>query len=77
MAVVCYENGILAIEVLIFYFAVVFSFDIFPFPPSKNKLLGDFHVIIILIMRLTNGAPMPPAPLVIAHRKRKNPENLI
>jgi hypothetical protein len=75
MAVVGYENGTL----FYFLFCRRLFFHIFPFPPRKDKLLGYFHVIrrcppnkyIYLIVRLINGAPMPPAPLVIAHRKRK------
>jgi hypothetical protein len=69
-----------------YFFAVVFSSTYFRFRQlEKDKLLGDIHVIrrcppnnyIYLIVRLINGAPIPPAPLVIAHRKRKNPQNLI
>jgi hypothetical protein len=63
-----------------FLFCRRLFFDILPFSPiKKDKLLGDFHVIrrcppnkyIYLIMRLTYGAPMPPAPLVITYASNK------
>ncbi len=44
MAVVSYEYGTLAIEVF-FKFCCRLFFNVFPFPPSTAKLLGDFHVI--------------------------------
>ncbi len=38
-----YRSLTVAIEVcLLFYFPVVLFLNIFPFPPSKSKLLGDF-----------------------------------
>ncbi len=84
MAVVSYEYGTLAIKVcLFFYFCCRLFFNVFPFPPSTDKWLGDFHVIrccaphryctyILNIMRqYYNGASVPPATLVMAHQTRK------
>jgi hypothetical protein len=42
MFVVGYENGTLTIEFFL-YFRRLF-FNVFPFPPSTDKLLGGFHV---------------------------------
>jgi hypothetical protein len=47
-------------------------FNIFPFPPSAAKILGNIH-----IKNNTYCAPMPLAPLVLAHPTQKNPRNII
>ncbi len=42
VAYVPYRSRIVVIEVcLTFSFDVVFNFNVYPFPPSKSKLLGD------------------------------------
>jgi hypothetical protein len=46
MNVVSHEYGTLVIGIcLSFNFVVVFSFNVFQFPPKTDKLLGDFYVI--------------------------------
>jgi hypothetical protein len=83
MAVVIYDYGTLPIEVYLFCnFAVVFSSTyIYPFPPSTDRLFGDFHDIrrcapnryctSIVKCANTNTLSMLRASLLMAYRPRK------
>ncbi len=43
--IVSIEYGTLAsVAGFVFNFAVVFLFDVFPFPPSTDKFLGDWQI---------------------------------
>jgi hypothetical protein len=80
-----YKFGHRTLEIEFFILPSSFLRRIPVYAKKKRQIISAFHVIrrcppnkyIYLIVRLINGAPMPPPPLVIAHRKRKNPQNLI
>jgi hypothetical protein len=66
-------------RLFIFLYCLRLFLNVFPFPVCKAQLLGDWYeyrrgapnTIIFLIIRQYIGAPMYPAPIVMADRTQK------